>query len=137
MRQGLGFVLADPARYLRLSVSRLPIFFQFWPSAGSSALSNVVRVGSFGVALPFMLLGLGLWGAGAARGGLGGGLASPGGLLLLFGLVYSLVHLLSWALIRYRLPVDAVLLAFAGRALVTLLGAVRLLAWPRASEERV
>jgi hypothetical protein len=28
-------------------------------------------------------------------------------------LIYTAIHLLSWALIRYRLPVDAVLLPFA------------------------
>jgi hypothetical protein len=40
--------------------------------------------------------------------------ASPAGLLMLFSLVYSAIHILSWSLIRYRLPVDAVLLVFAG-----------------------
>jgi hypothetical protein len=30
------------------------------------------------------------------------------------------IHLLSWALIRYRLPVDAVLIVFAGLAFVDL-----------------
>ena len=43
-------------------------------------------------------------------------LAWQGGLLVLFMVVYSLIHLLSWALPRYRLPVDAVGLVFAGRA---------------------
>jgi len=38
------------------------------------------------------------------------------GLLVLFVTVYTGIHLLSWALIRYRLPVDAVLLVFAGLA---------------------
>jgi len=31
-----------------------------------------------------------------------------------------LTHLLSWALIRYRLPVDAALMPFAGLAVVDL-----------------
>jgi hypothetical protein len=32
--------------------------------------------------------------------------------------IYSLVHVFSWALVRYRLPVDAVLLVFAAYSLV-------------------
>jgi hypothetical protein len=33
---------------------------------------------------------------------------------------YTLIHLLSWAQIRYRLPVDAVLLLFAAIAMADL-----------------
>jgi len=33
---------------------------------------------------------------------------------------YAGIHLLTWTLIRYRLPIDAVLLVFAGLALVDL-----------------
>ena len=47
-------------------------------------------------------------------------LFSPQGLLMLFAVVYSGVHILTWTLIRYRLPVDAVLIPFAGLALVDL-----------------
>jgi hypothetical protein len=39
---------------------------------------------------------------------------------MLFALMYTFIHLLSWSLIRYRLPVDAVLLVFAGLAVVDL-----------------
>jgi hydrogenase/urease accessory protein HupE len=35
-------------------------------------------------------------------------------LLAGFMLAYTVIHLLTWALIRYRLPVDATLLLFAG-----------------------
>jgi len=31
-------------------------------------------------------------------------------------LIFSAVHLLSWSLVRYRLPVDAILLIYAGLA---------------------
>ena len=43
-------------------------------------------------------------------------LATPKFLLVLFALVYTGIHVLTWTLIRYRLPVDAVLLVFAGVA---------------------
>jgi hypothetical protein len=45
-------------------------------------------------------------------------LLSAQGLLIVFAIVYSVVHILTWTLIRYRLPVDAVLIPFAGLALV-------------------
>jgi hypothetical protein len=38
-------------------------------------------------------------------------------LILAFIIVYTAVHLASWANVRYRLPIDAVLLIFAGLAL--------------------
>ena len=41
-------------------------------------------------------------------------------LLVLFILVYSIIHILSWVQIRYRLPVDAVLVPFAALAVVDL-----------------
>jgi hypothetical protein len=41
-------------------------------------------------------------------------------LVYLFLLLYTGIHILTWTLIRYRLPVDAVLLAFAGLALLDL-----------------
>ena len=116
MQRGLQFVVDDPGRYLRLSLSRIPIYFQFWPATDSSLLSNIVRVLSFGLALPFMVWGLGLWIRECVRGQLNW---RTGGLLLLFALIYSSVHLLSWSLIRYRAPVDAVLLPFAAYAVLT------------------
>lgn len=117
MQRGWQFVFADPLRYLALCVTRIPDYFMFWPSPQSSTLSNIVRVGSIGVALPFMLAGLMLWWRRAWRAGKWALLRTPGGLLLLFMLVYTGIHLASWAGIRYRLPVDAVGLLFAAIAL--------------------
>jgi 4-amino-4-deoxy-L-arabinose transferase-like glycosyltransferase len=114
MRQGLQFVLDDPGRYLLLCLGRIPAYFKFWPSAESSTISNISRVGSFGFFLPFMLYGLVLsfrrW-----RDYL---------LLYLFALIHSGLHIATWAMVRYRLPVDAVLLPFAGLAVVDLAGRV-------------
>jgi len=118
--RGLQFVADDPGRYVLLSLSRIPAYFMFWPSSQSSTLSNISRVGSFGIMLPFMLYGLIL---GIRRFIAEKGkwvlrlLSSPEGLLIVFGVIYAGVHLLTWALIRYRLPVDAVLIPFAGLAL--------------------
>ena len=83
----------------------------FWPSQDSSLISNVSRVLSFGLFLPFMIYGLFLARSRVQENG------RPALILvLLFAAVYTAIHLLSWALIRYRLPVDAVLIPFAGLA---------------------
>jgi hypothetical protein len=104
MRRGIGFVLADPVRYLMLSLSRVRDYFEFWPTADSSTLFNLGRVLSIGVLLPFMIAGIVL----AARR-CGARLT----LLYLFLAFYSLLHIFTWAMARYRLPVDAVALPFA------------------------
>ena len=112
LARGLRFVVDDPVRYLALSASRMSEYFMFWPSSESGWISNVSRVLSFGLLWPLMVYGLL---ANARRA-----ISSDGFILYLFAFSYTAVHLLSWALIRYRLPVDAVLLIFAGAALVDL-----------------
>jgi hypothetical protein len=113
LARGLGFVAADPGRYILLSLSRIPVYFMFWPSAASGMVSNVSRVGSFGLFLPLMLAGLVY---SLARRDLRRRTFEDSSLLLLFMALYTAVHLLSWALVRYRLPVDAILLIYAGLA---------------------
>lgn len=115
--RGLNFVFDDPARYALLSLSRAKEYFKFWPSEDSSLASNVARVLSFGLFLPFMLYGLALvarQGLSQPRSGILESMRrSPGFVLFLFVTVYTLIHLLTWTLVRYRLPVDAVLVLFA------------------------
>lgn len=116
LKRGMQFVMNDPKRFLLLSLSRIPSYFMFWYSSDSSMLSNISRIGSFGVFLPFMLYGLFL--AIKRSGGFWKLVFSPQGLLMLFALVYSGAHILTWTLVRYRLPVDAVMIPFAGLALL-------------------
>jgi hypothetical protein len=116
LKIGLGFVLDDPGRYVLLSLSRIPPYFNFWPSGDSSTISNFSRVASFGLFLPFMLYGM--WLSYARRAELGS--FKPVVLLYLFMLVYTGIHVLTWTLIRYRLPVDAILILFAGGAILDL-----------------
>ena len=109
-------IMADPWRYVLLSISRIPHLFQFWPSADSGTISNFARVASFGLFLPFMLYGL--WQATKIRFSSFVELVkSPFTLLFLFAGFYIGIHVLTWALVRYRLPVDAMLVIFAGIAL--------------------
>jgi 4-amino-4-deoxy-L-arabinose transferase-like glycosyltransferase len=110
LNRAFEFITDDPLRYIMLSLSRIPVYFQFWPSQGSGIISNISRVGSFGLLLPFMIYGL-------YRSYLAFYLRNiyqPLFLLLFFTVIYTGIHLLTWALIRYRLPVDAVLLIPTG-----------------------
>ncbi len=131
MARGVGFVLAEPGRYLLLSLSRVRDFIEFWPTANSSLVFNLGRVLSIGIFLPFMLYGLYL----SLRPSQLTINHSPipqltithspltishFSLLYLFILIYTLLHIFSWAMSRYRLPVDAVLLLFAALAIVDL-----------------
>jgi hypothetical protein len=124
MRQGVAFVLDDPGRYVLLSLSRVRDYFEFWPSADTSLLHNLGRAGSFGLLLPFMLYGLWLAfkcaGLSATRQACARLSITPLALALLFIVFYSLLHILTWAMPRYRLPVDAVALPFAALAFVHL-----------------
>ena len=120
LKRGIQFVVEDPRRYVLLSISRIPAYFMFWPSSDSNPTSNVSRVASFGIMFPFMVYGLilalkNIW---KEHGKYLLNLSSSfEGLLILFAFAYTAIHLLTWALIRYRLPVDAVLIPFAALAL--------------------
>ena len=117
-RAAVGFIAADPVRFLRLSWSRVGHYFWVLPSAASPPLGNLARLCSFTLYLPFMLYGLVLsrhrW-----------RLCVP---LYLYLLVDTVLHLSSWAAPRYRLPSDALLMVFAGAAVMALarrIGVVR------------
>jgi hypothetical protein len=120
LRRGIQFIVDDPQRYILLSLSRIPPYFMFWYSPESNLWSNVSRIASFGLMFPAMIYGvfLGIKKISSENGKwLWNFLTSPAGLLFLFAVIYSLVHILTWTLIRYRLPVDAVLIPFAALAL--------------------
>jgi hypothetical protein len=123
MQRGLGFVLAEPGRYALLSLSRVADYFEFWPTPDTSVLHNLGRVGSFGLLLPFLVYGMWLalrWFGPRAAGGWRAFSTTPWALLLLFIGIYSVLHILTWAMPRYRLPVDAVALSFAALAIANL-----------------
>lgn len=109
-QRGIRFILADPGRYVLLTVDKTLEFFWFWPSSDSSRISNLNRVLSFGLYLPFMLFGLYLslsrWRSFVV--------------LYLFIFIHTAIHLLSWPAARYRLSVDAVSMVFAGLAVLEL-----------------
>ncbi len=112
LREGIKIVLNDPVRYFLLSVSRIEEYIKFWPSRDSGLVSNISRVGSFGILLPFMIYGL--WASlSQFRKPIYPGQRANLLLFFLFIVIYTAIHLLTWTLIRYRLPVDAILIIFS------------------------
>lgn len=140
MQRGIQFVQDEPGRYLRLSLSRVADYFEFWPT-DTTLLHNAGRLLSFTLFLPFMLYGLYLGGKETKRqfdqstnrqkcrsvnhssritfhvSRLTSYASRPIFLLYLFMLFYSVLHIFTWAMPRYRLPVDAAAMPFAALAL--------------------
>jgi hypothetical protein len=97
----------------------------------SGTLSNISRVGSFGLFLPFMLYGLIRPLVRTGRPPRRELLSFPITLLYLYVIVYTAIHILTWAQVRYRIPVDIVLVIFAALALAELVEYVSKLAGRR------
>lgn len=114
LRKGIEFVREDPVRYMRLSASRIKEFFRFWPSDGSSRISNYARALSFGIFFPLAVGGqlLALYSC-MKQNRIARPLTQGTSLLILLGAGCTLLHLMTWTLIRYRLPVDAIFIPFS------------------------
>ncbi len=111
LREGIGFIVSDPVRFILLSINRTKDYFWLVPSEQSSLISNASRLLSFTLYLPFMVYGLYLsrrnWRA-----------CLP---LYLYAAFDTGLCLISWSAPRYRLPTDALMMVFAGLAVTTLL----------------
>lgn len=108
--RGIRHIMENPGEFLRLTATRLRELFKFWPTADSAPLNNILRVCSFGLMWPFAVAGM--WITRRRWRDL-----LP---LYLFLLVHTTVYSLSWTMIRYRVPMDAILLVFAAAAVVKL-----------------
>ncbi|MGB8647033.1 MAG: glycosyltransferase family 39 protein [Anaerolineae bacterium] len=115
-QQGMGFILADPTRFVLLSINRTKDYFWVGASDESSTISNLARLLSFTLYLPFFLYGLWLsrknW-----------RLCLP---LYLYAAFDTILCLTTWSAPRYRLPTDAVLMTMAGLAVVDVATRLRL-----------
>lgn len=118
-REGVGFIVADPSRFILLSLNRTKDYFWVSPSEQSSMISNAARLLSFALYLPFMILGL-IWSRRAWQ------LCVP---LYLYVAFDTLLCLMSWSAPRYRLPSDAVFMVFVGFAITSLAARLRRLSF--------
>jgi len=57
-RRGLAFIVEEPLRYLRLTLSKAGVQFAFWFLPESNLTSNLLRMLSFGAYLPLFIAGL-------------------------------------------------------------------------------
>lgn len=110
LRMGIDNVLKDPGHFALHTLTRLREFFTFWPTRESDTTANLMRVFSFGITLPFIIAGLVITRSKWRE-------LIP---IYLFILIHTGVYAISWTMIRYRIPLDAILIPFAGVALVKL-----------------
>jgi len=108
---GINNVLNDPILFLSLTITRLREFFKFWPTSDSTSLANLLRVTSFGIMWPFAVAGIWLSRAHWRK-------LLP---LYLFMVIHTSIYAVSWTMIRYRLPLDAILIIFAAFTIVDIL----------------
>jgi len=125
MKKGFGFIFDNPVRYLVLTISRIPEHFIFWPLPSSHPISNLTRVGSLGIALPFGLFGMGMWISDRVKKRYTD--STSGVLLFLYYIVHNGIYLASWAGIRYRLPTDSILIMFAAFGLYHVFSKVKIM----------
>jgi hypothetical protein len=133
MHRSLQSIRDDPVRYLLLSLSRFEDQFRFWPTPESPLISDLSRISSFGLFLPFICYGtllvifrpkmfrnLDLANSPSNTSSFSTWLKTPAALWLGFFCFYTIMHLASWASSRYRLPTDAVMIVFAAVGIVDL-----------------
>ena len=104
LKMGIENIGNNPNLFISLIITRLREFFKFWPTSDSDTVANFMRVISFGVLLPLSVMGLWLSRKEFWR-------LTP---IWLFMLIHTGVYAISWTMIRYRIPLDAILTMFAG-----------------------
>jgi 4-amino-4-deoxy-L-arabinose transferase-like glycosyltransferase len=110
-KMGVENVIENPGLFVSLTITRLREFFKFWPTQDSNAIANLLRVISFGLMWPFAVLGLWLVRAKWK-------MLIP---ILLFMFIHTSIYATSWTMIRYRIPLDAVLIIFSAIAIIFLI----------------
>lgn len=110
LQLGVQHVISEPLRFLFVTLARLRELFTFWPTADSGRLANLLRLCSFGWLAPLAAVGvianLPRWRA-----------LAP---LYLFLLLHTGIYAVTWAMIRYRMPMEPFLIIFGAYTLVTI-----------------
>jgi 4-amino-4-deoxy-L-arabinose transferase-like glycosyltransferase len=109
-RDAMAFIRANPGRFLRLCAVRLGEFWKLY-SPRVPVWQSLLTIGSLGLALPFALLHI------VRRGWRRG----PELLLVILIASLSAVHAIYWSVIRYRMPIEPLVLALAAAGFTWLL----------------
>ncbi|MCB0120684.1 MAG: glycosyltransferase family 39 protein, partial [Caldilineaceae bacterium] len=115
LRMAVANILADPWNFVMLTITRLRELFIFWPTSASTLQSNLLRVLSFGLIVPFALYGI------AANLRRFGELAP----IYLFFIIHVGVYAVTWTMVRYRVPLDPFFILFAAYTLTQFYGTLR------------
>jgi len=118
-RKGVEHVLAEPGRFVRLSLAKAATLWNLYPTPATREASTAEKVASilsYGVLLPFGLYWLfrNIRRSPLAR------------LSLLFFIAYTVVHALTISKVRFRLPLDTLVVVMAVGGLADL---ARRLGW--------
>lgn len=107
LEMALDNIVHDPANFVMLTLTRLRELFVFWPTADSTLQSNLLRLFSFGLIVPFTLYGLFV------------NLRRFGELapIYLFGVIHVGIYAVTWTMVRYRVPLDPFFILFAAYTL--------------------
>lgn len=107
---GIQNVWQDPRHFVELTLDRTAIFFSCLPSRGSNTTENLLRMASFGWVFPTAVVGT--WISRHAWRAL-----LPVYLLIV---LHTGVHLVTWSMVRYRVPLDPLFIMFSAVTLVGL-----------------
>jgi len=109
MREGMRLLIMNPWRSIRLAWAKVRAFWGFYPEDAGRA-EKWIGLCSYGP-----VLGLALWGTYVGRDRWRDEL-----LFYLFFAAFSLVHMIFFGHVRFRLPMDPFLIVLAGGGLVSL-----------------
>jgi|GEM_PF-1792549 len=110
-REGIAFITGHKREYARLLGKRLVHFWRFFPLVATKT-NKIIALLTSGWIIPLGFLGMALSWRGYWR-------ASSLLILLIFS--FTVVHMVFWAMIRYRVPIDPFVIIFAGFSIDTLL----------------
>ena len=110
-REGLAFITGHKLEYMRLLGKRLVHFWRFYPIVATKT-NKIIALLTSGWIIPLGFLGMVLsWHA----------YWRTTSLLILLIFSFTATHMIFWAMIRYRVPIDPFVIVFAGFSIDTLL----------------
>ena len=114
LRMGIQGIFDNPMNFIQLTASRLREFFLFWPTVQSTLEANILRVLSFGLIFPFAVVGV-LANLRRIRE------LAP---VYLFIIMHIGIYAVTWTMIRYRIPIDPLLIMFASYTIVVIYNSI-------------